>query len=985
MIVHSIRLKNIKSYGEGPDGTGVTVNFQPGVNRIAGKNGHGKTTLIESLGYALFLTKPEFEENFDIATYFLRAGKKAGEIDATFSHGGGAYRIERGLGSQNKRRSKVVQLSDGSTCAEGDEEVSRFLCRLLHFPCEDNLRELFWKLVGVKQGRLTWPFDSKPVEAKKFFEPLLDVAVFRECFDGLKPAVDRFQQLCHEEEKKRAGLNERIRERSDSPAAVETKRQCVADLEQQLAGLDEGWKNASETVAQLEAKDEAVRKAERMSNSAKSTLKLAEQRCAEAAKRWNESKQAAEIITLTVPALHAYEQAAATLRVLRDRQVEQKRLENQRSAAACNKAEADGKAQAARSQADVFSTQKATLKITLMSLQSRLDLSTKILEDNQVIFQGCKVAAGKAEDDRADIRHFIDSLPLSLERQARTLGNIAAITDELARWDPSTLESARGCEATADEVLQNLRNEVAGLRGHRETLSAQLAQISGGACPFLKEQCRQFDVSKVGSDLQLLNASIQAAEKSFETAEKVYLAAKAEAAKLQGDEAALTEKRRQLQALTHEFVSLVDGLLPEAIPMTLGSLTVWSGNVTEFPASPKPPSDAALITLQQVHHDASRFAEGAKKWWQEADALIQAKLAAFGEEATQRTKAQQDVVNLEAQVLRYEAELTKFSIDEKTHRDAVMCFSRESAEIAGQLSALDKQLQTYVCLAQEISQQEQVQDDHRTGFQQYLGSKSLADQLAARQADLQGLQDEEAVAAGACKRLEAGLQEAMRNFDPQALVVARKICEEKYAEVGKHSAKLGYAKTDLQREEKRFLEWQESWAERDKIAREISRLQAALDLTNLARDVLKNAAPAVAQHLCTRIGAHAQQIFNSINQDPVALAWKAEPRYSLSVTPGDRRFAMLSGGEQTKLALAMTLAMIHEFSALRFCIFDEPTYGVDADSRQKLADAILDAQDAAGLEQLLLVSHDDAFDGKIEHAVLLRKTATYGTEVILTQ
>ena len=34
----------------------------------------------------------------------------------------------------------------------------------------------------------------------------------------------------------------------------------------------------------------------------------------------------------------------------------------------------------------------------------------------------------------------------------------------------------------------------------------------------------------------------------------------------------------------------------------------------------------------------------------------------------------------------------------------------------------------------------------------------------------------------------------------------------------------------------------------------------------------------------------------------------------------------------------MTLAMIEEFSGLRFCIFDEPTYGVDADSRHKLAE-----------------------------------------------
>jgi exonuclease SbcC len=86
MIIESVRLENIKSYGEGSDGNGVTISFLPGTNRIAGKNGHGKTTLIESLGYALFLTEPVFEENFQLETYFLRAGKKAAEIDVTASY-----------------------------------------------------------------------------------------------------------------------------------------------------------------------------------------------------------------------------------------------------------------------------------------------------------------------------------------------------------------------------------------------------------------------------------------------------------------------------------------------------------------------------------------------------------------------------------------------------------------------------------------------------------------------------------------------------------------------------------------------------------------------------------------------------------------------------------------------------------------------------------------------------------------------------------
>ena len=72
MRIQSIRLKNIKSYGQGPQGSGITVNFQPGVNRVAGRNGHGKTTLIEALGYALFFSEPDYDENFKLQNYFLR-------------------------------------------------------------------------------------------------------------------------------------------------------------------------------------------------------------------------------------------------------------------------------------------------------------------------------------------------------------------------------------------------------------------------------------------------------------------------------------------------------------------------------------------------------------------------------------------------------------------------------------------------------------------------------------------------------------------------------------------------------------------------------------------------------------------------------------------------------------------------------------------------------------------------------------------------
>jgi exonuclease SbcC len=125
----------------------------------------------------------------------------------------------------------------------------------------------------------------------------------------------------------------------------------------------------------------------------------------------------------------------------------------------------------------------------------------------------------------------------------------------------------------------------------------------------------------------------------------------------------------------------------------------------------------------------------------------------------------------------------------------------------------------------------------------------------------------------------------------------------------------------------------------------------------------------------------AQEIFNLINYDSIKLTWSST-RYSLRITPGERRFAMLSGGEQTKLALAMSLAMLKELSNLKFCIFDEPTYGIDTNSRNKLADAIITAQKAAQMDQILLVSHDDVFDSQVEHSILLKGATKHGTEVV---
>jgi exonuclease SbcC len=305
-------------------------------------------------------------------------------------------------------------------------------------------------------------------------------------------------------------------------------------------------------------------------------------------------------------------------------------------------------------------------------------------------------------------------------------------------------------------------------------------------------------------------------------------------------------------------------------------------------------------------------------------------------------------------------------------------------DLVKQVGKLNDALKPFTNLDADLKGEQKKRDSTRDGHERYIGAKKLADDLGARQTRLKQFQSEEAAAQLALQTAAAALRKAEQDFDSSKLEPARVDHRGKHDRAIALKVSLEADKEKLRKEERRFNEWEEACKERNRVSAEIGRCEAAKDLTELARKTLKDTAPAVAQHLCSRIATRAQRVFNQINPEPIALSWNAE-NYSLCVTPGDRRFAMLSGGEQTKLALAMTLAMIEEFSGLRFCIFDEPTYGVDADSRHKLADAILQAQETAGFDQLLLVSHDDAFEGKIEHAVLLEKSAALGTSVVLTQ
>ena len=465
MLIRSLRLKNIKSYGEGLGGNGITVNFQPGVNRVAGLNGHGKTTLIEALGYALFFAEPDNEEKFKTTTYFLREDEKVGEIDVIFAHGGESYRIERDIG-QVKRRSKIIQLSDDSTCAEGDEAVSEWLCRLLGFKRKEQLCALFANLIGVKQGRLTWPFDSKPTAAKEFFEPLLDVAIFRESAAFIGDAQSKFKDLLSEQEVNRAAVEERIRERADSVEKVPIKEAECESLEKAAEKSRKLKEEADRLKLVWEQKQIAFNSAKGALDEAKHALSIAMHKRESDQQRVSETQEAGVLATNAQPGYQAYVKAEERLRTLQERQSEKSALQHQRAEAANTLTQWQERKKSAESQSKALAAQRDQSVKQVEAFRQQLAEGAVALQKMQGECSQLSEAASVSKKSKNTLSSWLNSRAKTAEENGELLRNVLA-DEDLQTVVKACAEAQRLEEATRDLSRELVQREPEHPRLHR--------------------------------------------------------------------------------------------------------------------------------------------------------------------------------------------------------------------------------------------------------------------------------------------------------------------------------------------------------------------------------------------------------------------------------------------------------------------------------------------------------------------------------------
>ncbi|MDF2550661.1 MAG: hypothetical protein K0S07_1728 [Chlamydiales bacterium] len=934
MIIEKIRLKNIKAFGDGPDQRGHVINLSAGLNLIQGRNGSGKTTILEAIGLCLFGADPREGQKISLERYLLRNQEEEGEIEIAFSLEESAYSLMRHYGG--KSRSKLY--CQGELIAEGEGAVATVLAQLFGVPSYQRLSLLFEKLIGVGQGRVTRAFELKASEQQAYFNPLFEVERFAKLADALledgRDLKERIEGVNHKIElaieklKPFLGARERWQERLLRKMALENE---LAEMSQRERKGKREW--------------EALQQAESEYQQALQRERALAQLHVQGQERLNQAHvmRARALIARAAcqeqaPGKEAYEQADRAVKKLERELIARTQLFKQR---------------------DLLFKQALQLQQLLAKREEQIKTFEKTLE---------KLAAEKKESDlllaaNGEKKDALGKqIPLLQDRaqklaeqiqsqllRSSLLKEIQSAHAEKIDCPPlSDLAPLEQAQKLAVQKEREIAQAAAEKRAEKNALMAQLKQIAGGICPFLKETCRQFDAQHVSSEEKALEleASMLERERAAMSVEieKLHGLLLLERQERERRSLLLAKKeaqQQQIDLLEKRWEELTQNPLPKSIECALQQLKIDLEHLE------------STYAMEQEALKAKQKQELHLEWQlNQIDTRLQA--------------IEKETLSCQKKLLESQKEMEEGA------------FQLQDSQV--QIAALDQQIAHLNALEDDLLQERLQMERHRDSYHTYLAYAEESALLEERQRQAESVQK---ALIETQKELEESQNEVAlkkSELQPERKATLAEEIEALYRSSGEKKSLLkGIDLVHLHEDMRKLTIFN---AEIGKLAHQRRSLKGALYFLETARKVYKQAGPQIASILSKTIASRAEQIYNAISLEAIQIRWDSA-NYSLKVQTmsGEKLFKMLSGGEQTKVALSMVMAMITQFSHLKICLFDEPTYGVDKESREQLVDQIKKLLEEYRFDQLILISHDSLFDQEIEHAVHLKKGEASGSSV----
>ena len=967
MLIHRVELTNVKSFAS------AAIDMAPGLTAIVGDNGAGKTAILQAIGLGVFDVRPR-----PLASVMRHGATDASvAIDFTSGLDQRRYRVTRklhrtrargtgALSSTVNMESAVLDVEQGRVFEERADDVEAFLAQHLGVAGFTGPDEVFDRVVGVPQGRLTADFLDTPSLRRERFDPILRVDEFKRAVDDLRPLLNHFdkQRVAHE-----STANELARRLEAQPAAeaalAEAQREAQEIAQDRIAA--EARLGQAEAAAQRhDAEAQAAEAALTAAKLADSQLLTFQQAARDAENQLTEAKRAADEVDASRADHEAYVDARDEIEKLGDVGGERDALRERLSSLQADETHAAvARDQAQQLLADAKAAEEGLGKLAdAAAAEAEAAATVQALNGRLAVARATAESADRAQAQVTEARQEFDEGTKRSAAEVEISG--AQLRQREAEWaEASELKPVVDELATRHETLQEVRAQ-------RASVTAVMAADGEAAalleqtrvCPFFDSECRNLaevpDVTLVfeqrasshqrhleqlasgeataqaalreAEDAQRRMGDLPARHDALEAARSEHAAARAVLEALGPVSTAV--RGENAEALAAAIDAVEAGLPPEARPDHLiGTARRLVGALESLAETQQAAGDAATLTGELTDAEqALRPHVGAGGRLAQAQALA-------GEQDARAQAAQQADADVQG------------AIDARAATDAAL---RELEPRLAEAQAAQRKL-----------------DESRAGHERYLQHERLAGETRQRTERLQGVKSQvsEAVtttadAWGVAARLGAAADPAARDEARAArdTAIARKTELDTRTEV--QEALIAARRKELD-------ELAEVACRLDAENRAVARANALRERTELMRGVLRAAGPLVTEALLADVSEAADEIFGEVLGDRAGrLRWT--PDYDIALERGGhtRSFTQLSGGEQMTAALAVRLALLRELLHIDVAFFDEPTQNLDDTRRTNLAEQILRVR---GFRQLVVITHDDSFERMLDHVIHVRK------------
>ena len=921
MIIKRVQLENYRSHSN------TTVEFTKGVNLILGKNGRGKTSILEAISTVMFNTKDRTGK--ETGKSYIKFGEKSSKVDIDFiANDGREYNLKTEF-FKTKPKKQTLKDIIGSEYDGDIQEKLEELCGI-----KKGFEETYENIVIAKQNEFINIFKDSGTTREKTFNKIFNTQIYKEMYDSfLKEAVDKYKEKVKDLEKEITFLKENMEDKEQITNFLKEEKEVEKNLQDNFKNINVVSKNLENEIKDYETTEielnNLIKNIKDEENKIKKYLSLLKENIVEA----KQAKKSKIIIKESEKSYLEYLEIENRLKNLRenlDNLLEEQKLNIQY-----------------QNNIEKLELSNKNLKVDISNLEENISKNSEKKENLESEISSLKI---KEEDLDLKLKIYItlldklekleDFKDKKLEDKLKKTTEIDILKKELVSKNDlfktitiEILEKKLSDFQELEKELKLLEEQKIIFETEIKTLKKSSKELSDKICPFLNEKCQNLEDKEAedyfSSKISIKTEDLENLKKNIEEKTQILV-----------EKVVFEDKKKQYFELEKSIKDLELSLKNEE------------------------------INLKEIELDIKNLDMNIQK-------LIE-------------NQEFQNSQMLREKKKELEVELRNLNLDEKREilKNLLENLEREKEKILKNQNSIESNLKEIDEYSKKIKEDtnknieskkseiktfENKLDDLKNPYNEYLKNNVLAEDLDnllikvdKNIKELYSLRTDKNL----LKEKVSDLEEKIKNIKIAELKEKYDIIKDELNEINK---KLGSSQEKIENY-KKILEKISSQEEKQKkLLTEFKKLENKFNKASLIRNEIGQMGRAISKYMLSGISNIASVNFNKITGRTERIEWSNEEKdkYAVYLVGQERKiaFEQLSGGEQVSVAIAIRGTMTEYFTNSKFMILDEPTNNLDTERKKLLAEYM--GEILNNLEQSIIVTHDDTFREMAEKIIEL--------------